>query len=93
MSWSYIIALSVDAIGILIALYFLISDSLRASSSNNGPLGLVTLAFCCWVAISFYLYHHGSPRIAASMAWVTAIPLLGYGLIVLLFIVLKPDMR
>lgn len=93
MSLSYKIALATDCIGLAVALYFLISDSLRQSSSNNSSLGLVTLVFAAWVGISYYLYHHGQPKLASAMAWVPAVPLLGYGLIVLLFVVLKPDMR
>lgn len=92
MSWHYILALSVDVIGLIVALYFVITDSIKYSSSN-GSLSLVTLAFCAWVGISYYLYHHGHKGIASAMAWIPAVPLLGYGLFVLMFIILKPDMR
>ena len=94
MSWSYKIALGVDAIGIIVALYFVFSDYIKyADMHSNGSLGMVTMLFCGWVGISYYLYHHGHPGIASAMAWIPAVPLLGYGLFILLFIILKPDMR
>lgn len=94
MRWHYVLALAVDCIGILVALYFLFSDYLKyPGTHSNGTLGMVTLVFCCWVGISYYLYHHGRPGIASAMAWVPAVPLLGYGVFILLFILLKPDMR
>jgi len=92
MSWHYILALSVNVIGLIVALYFVITDSIKYSSSN-GSLSLVTLIFCAWVGISYYLYHHGHQSIASIMAWIPAVPLLGYGLFVLMFVILKPDMR
>ncbi len=93
MSWHYKLALAVDVIGAIVALYFIISDSIRYSSSSNGLLSMVTLVFCAWLGISYYLYHHGQPAIASIMAWIPAVPLLLYGLFVLMFIILKPDMR
>jgi hypothetical protein len=93
MTLSYKIALATDCIAVLVALYFIVSDSIRQSSSDNGLLTMVTLVFCAWVGLSYYLYHHGQPKIASMMAWVPAVPLLGYGLIILLFVVFKPDMR
>lgn len=94
MSWSFKIALSVDAIGLLVALYFILSDGIKyPDATYNGTLSLVTLLFAAWLGISYYLYHHGHPGIASGMAWIPAIPLLGYGLFILLFIILKPDMK
>ncbi len=93
MTWSFIIALIVDCIAILIGLYFIISDTIKGSSSDNGMLSVVLLAACVWIGIAYYLHTHGSPRIGTSMLWVPAIPLLGYGLIVLLMVILKPDFR
>ncbi|MCC7465397.1 MAG: hypothetical protein IT261_03965 [Saprospiraceae bacterium] len=93
MTLSYKIALAADCIAILVAIYFLYTDYARSSSSSNGLLNLVTMAFAAWVGLSFYLYHHGHPKIAAIMAWIPAVPLLGYGVMILLFVVFKPDMR
>lgn len=94
MSWKFLIALIVDGIGILIALYFVISDGIKYSrATSSSSLPLLTLIFCAWVGISFYLYYNGHPKIASIMAWIPALPLLGYGLFILLFVLLKPDMR
>jgi hypothetical protein len=93
MSWTYLIALTVDIIGLLVALYFVISDGIRYARSGNGMLPLLTLIVCGWVGTSFYLYHHGHPKIAGIMAWIPALPLMGYGLFALMFIVFKPNMR
>ena len=94
MSWSYLIALSVDCIGIFAALYFVIGDGIKYNRvSSNGILPLLTLIFSAWVGISFYLYHHDHPTLGSIMAWIPAIPLLGYGLFVLMFIIFKPNMR
>jgi heme A synthase len=93
MTTSFIIALIVDCIGVLIGLYFIISDALKQSSSNNSMLSLTLLAACAWIGIAYYLHTHGSSRIGTSMLWVPAIPLLGYGLIILLMVVGKPDFR
>lgn len=92
MSWQYILALFVNVIGVIVALYFVVSDSINYST-NNGSLSLVTLIFCAWVGTSYYLYHHGHQVIASIMAWIPAVPLIGYGLFVLMFVILKPDMR
>ena len=93
MSWSFKIALAIDGIAALVAFWFLISDWLKSSSSSNGTLGIVTLLFCGWLGLCYYLYQNGQKGIASTMAWVPAIPILGYGFFVLLFIILKPDMK
>lgn len=94
MSWNYLIAFATDVIGLVVGVYFILSDNLKYSSgTHTGPLPYIALGMSAWIGISYYLYHHGSPRIASVMAWIPAVPLLCYGLFVLLFIVFKPDMR
>lgn len=94
MSWIYKIALYTDVLGILIGFFFIISDTFKyPSTSKSGPLTLFVLAACAWVAISYYLYQHGNKAIGSIMAWIPAAPFLAYGLFILLFIILKPDMR
>ncbi|MBI5917404.1 MAG: hypothetical protein HY842_18710 [Bacteroidetes bacterium] len=93
MTWKFLLPIIADCLAILIALYFLITDALRQSSSSNGMLSLVTFGMCCWVGLCFYLHHIGKITLATSLAWIPAIPLLGYGLLVLLMVILKPDFK
>lgn len=93
MSLSFKIALAADLIALLVAGYFLMSDYIRQSSSNNGPLALTTLVFMGWIATSYHLYMGGFRTAGSIMAWVPAMPIIGYGLMILLFIIFKPDMR
>ena len=93
MSISYIIALIGNCLGILVALFFIINDMLYHPSVKNGLLIKLTLGLCLWTALSYYLYRHDLKPIASTMAWVTAFPLLGYGVLILAFIILKPDMK
>jgi hypothetical protein len=51
------------------------------------------MGLMAWVGFSYYLHTHGSPKIGAIMAWIPAIPILGYGLMILAFVIFKPDMR
>lgn len=94
MSWLYITALVINAIGLLVALYFLISDALKYDSARyNKKLKRITLLFAAWLAAGFFIYKLKITALAMLMAWVTAGPLLGYGLFILMFIILKPDMK
>lgn len=93
MSLSFKIALAINSIGILISLILMISDSIRQSSANNSLLLIATLVFCGWVGGCYVLYQNDYKSLAATMAWLPAIPLLGYGLMILLFVILKPGLR
>jgi hypothetical protein len=93
MTITYKIALAADIIAALVALYFIVSDGYKGRADNNGTLSLVTLVFCAWIAISFFLYQNGQKSIASLMAWVPAVPIMGYGLMILMFVIFKPDMR
>lgn len=92
-SWSYTIAMTANIIAILVALYFIISDAIRGQSYRNNSLLLATLAMMGWVGICHFLRHSGKTDLSTTMALVPAIPILGYALLILLFIILKPDMR
>jgi hypothetical protein len=83
----------IDIIGLLVALYFLVTDSINFSSSDNTGLAVITVLFAGWIAVCWYLKSKGSPGVGAVLAWLPAAPLFLYGLMVLLFIILKPDMR
>ncbi len=93
MSLSFKIALAVDFIAILIALFFVFSDMAQSSSSTNGSLIMATMIFCCWVVASCLLHQGGYKTVASIMAWIPAVPVIGYGLMILLFVIFKPDMR
>ncbi len=93
MSWSFKIAFTTDCLAILVALYFLISDAVRYSSSSNGALGGVTLAMCAWVLLCYFLQSNGYKSIGTALAWIPAVPLLGYALILLMMIIFRPDFK
>lgn len=96
MSWSFMIAFAADCIGVLIALYFILSDFSRHgpfAASKGRSLSHVTLLLALWTGLCYYLYHHNGAGLATTMAWVPAFPMLGYGLIVALMVILKPDFR
>lgn len=93
MSWVFKIALGVDILAILIAFFFIMQDSIRNSSSRNGSLTLVTLGMCAWVGICYLLYKNDMKSAATAMAWIPAFPLLGYGLLVLIMVIGKPDFK
>jgi len=92
-SLSFYIPIAADIIAILVSLYFIITDAARSSSSNNGLLSLATLLMCGWVAMCFYLRSTKTPAIGTVLAWIPATPLILYGIMILLFIIIKPDMR
>ena len=91
-SLAFYIPITVDILAIIIALYFLVTDYIRQSSSSNGMLALVTLLMFGYVALSWYL-HTKNISAGTVMAWIPAVPLLLYGVFILLFVILKPDMR
>ena len=92
-SLAFYIPIVADIIGIIVALYFIISDAARNSSSSNGSLTLATLLMCGWVALCFYLRSTKTPALGTVLAWIPATPLILYGIFILLFIIIKPDMR
>ena len=93
MSLSFKIAIATDFIAILVALYFVFSDMARDTAPSNGSLIMVTIGFCCWVVASCLLNQSGYKTVASVMAWIPAVPIIGYGLMILLFVIFKPDMR
>ncbi|HMW39945.1 MAG: hypothetical protein K1X68_14075 [Saprospiraceae bacterium] len=92
-SWSYAIAMTANIIAILVALFFIISDAIKGLSYKNNSLMLATLAMMGWVGICHFLRTSGKTDLSTNMAMLPAIPILGYALLILLFIILKPDMR
>ncbi|MEZ4934456.1 MAG: hypothetical protein R2788_20305 [Saprospiraceae bacterium] len=45
------------------------------------------------IGAAFWLKHIGKLGYANTLLWIPGIPLAGYGLMILLFIIFKPDMR
>ena len=89
----FYVPFGIDIIAILIALYFLITDSINFSSADNTGLTLITVLFCGWVGLCWYLRSRGAYAWGTVLAWIPALPLLLYGLMILAFIVIKPDMK
>jgi len=89
----FYVATVVNIIGILVAVYFLITDYIKKSSSKNSSLLLVTMLMVGWVALCSYLHFVRASSLGTKLAWIPATPLLLYGLFILLFIILKPDMK
>ena len=89
----FYIGIAIDIIALLVALYFIVTDNINLSSSDNTGLTILTLLFGGWIGLCFWLKSKGSPGWAAVFAWIPAAPLFLYGLVVLLFIILQPDMR
>ncbi len=92
--WFFYIGVGVDAIALLIAVYFMLGDMLKGTRGTNNPamFGL-TLAMAALIAGAFLLKNAGKLGLANTLLWVPGLPLAGYGLMILLFIFFKPDMR
>lgn len=89
----FYIPTSANIIAILVAVYFLVTDEMRYSSSSNGSLVLVTLLMCGWVGLCFYLRSTPASVAGTILAWIPAVPLILYGLFILMFMILQPDMK
>lgn len=92
--WIFYAGAGIDLLALAIALYFVITDIASGISGTNNPsmykaIGIMVLI----IAISFWLKHMGKVFLANILLWIPALPLAGYGLMILLFIILKPDMR
>jgi hypothetical protein len=91
-SLAFYFPISIDSLAVLISLYFLITDAIHESSSDNGMLTMITLVMIGYIILCWYLFskHNGAGTV---LAWIPAVPLMLYGLFVLMFVILKPDMR
>lgn len=100
MSWfakiAFYSAFGIDCIALLLAVYFVFEDATRfAGHPKNGGSGLIlaTTVLGVWTAGTYLLFHHNQKSLAVILAWIPALPVLLYGLFILMFIVLKPDMK
>ena len=91
-SLAFYFPISVNIIAALVCLYFIITDAARGSSSNNGMLTMLTMGMIAYIILCWYLFSKQN-RAGTILAWIPAVPLLLYGVMILLFVILKPDMR
>lgn len=88
------IGAGIDIIGLCVALYFILDDTLKGRSGTNNPtMTLLTFLMAMLIGGAFMLKHSGKIGIANTLLWIPATPLGLYGLFILLFIILKPDMK
>lgn len=91
--WFYFGA-GVDILAVLISLFFVIKDMNSPSGGTNNPaMYKALLAMLAIIGAAFWLKSAGKIIFANILLWIPGLPLAGYGLIVLLFIILKPNMR
>lgn len=90
----FYIAAAIDGIGILIGAWMMLDDELKGRHATNNPtmFGLVAGA-AALVAVAWWLKNNGYVGIATSLACIPATPLALYGVFILLFIILRPDMK
>lgn len=100
MSWlfkfAFYIGFSIDCLTLLFGFYLIVEDMTRfAGYPKNGGSGLVlaTLGFIAWLGGSYFLFTHGQKSLATILVWIPAVPVLLYALFILMFIILKPDMK
>lgn len=93
-NWLFYIGAGIDIIGLGIVAFMMLDDMLKDRRGTNNPtlLGL-TLLVAALVAGAFFLKKSGKIGFANALLWLPATPLLLYGFFILLFIILKPDMK
>jgi hypothetical protein len=92
--WFFYIGAGIDIFALLIAVYFMVGDALKGISGTNNPTMLsVALLMAALIGAAFWLKSAGKLVAANILLWIPGLPLAGYGLMILLFIILKPDMR
>jgi hypothetical protein len=84
----------IDILALLVAVFFYIKDMFsRYGGTNNPILFFLILAGACLIGGAFWMKAAGKLGLANLLVWIPGVPLAAYGLIILLFIILKPDMR
>ncbi len=92
--WFFYAGAGIDILALAIALFFVFGDIASGTSGTNNPsmykaIGIMLLI----IAVGFWLKSAGKVLLANILLWIPALPLAGYGLMILLFIILKPDMK
>ena len=92
--WFFYIGAGIDIIALLVAVIFMIDDSLKGRHATNNPMMFgLSLAMAALITGAFLLKNAGRIGFANTLLWLPGIPIAGYGLVMLLFIILKPDMK
>lgn len=92
--WFFYIGAGIDAIALLAAVIMMLQDSLKGYRGTNNPtMLLLTLIMAALIVGAFLLKKAGKIGFANALLWIPAVPLLAYGLMALMFIIFKPDMR
>ncbi|MCF8248246.1 MAG: hypothetical protein K9J37_23645 [Saprospiraceae bacterium] len=93
-TWLFWIGAGIDIIGLGIIIFIMLDDQLKGRTASNNPtLFGITLLATALVVGAFILKHFGKTGLANALLWIPATPLGLYGLFILLFIILKPDMK
>jgi hypothetical protein len=91
--WFYLGA-GIDGLAICIAIFHVISDSLKGYRGTNNPtMYKALLGMGALIGVAFLLKYFGKIGFANALLWIPGTLLAGYGLMILLFILFKPDMR
>ena len=92
--WIFYIGAGIDIIGLGIIIFMMLDDQLKGRTATNNPtlFGITFLATALVVG-AFILKHLGKTWLANVLLWIPATPLGLYGLFILMFIILKPDMK
>lgn len=84
----------IDIIGLGIIIFMMLDDHLKGRTATNNPtVFALTFAATALVVGAFLLKSAGRTGSANVLLWIPGTPLLLYGLFVLMFIILKPDMK
>ncbi len=93
-TWIFWIGAGIDIIGLGIIIYMMLDDHLKDRHATNNPTVFgITFVATALVVGAFILKHFGKTSLANVLLWIPATPLGLYGLFILLFIILKPDMK
>jgi hypothetical protein len=90
----FYIGAAIDIIAVLVALYFVLTDLNSPSGGTNNPtMYKALLAMAALIGGAFWLKSAGYTGWANVLLWIPGFPLAAYGLMILLFVIFKPDMR
>jgi hypothetical protein len=90
----FYIGAAIDILAVVIALFFVIGDMFKATSGTNNPsMFSALLLMGLLIGAAFLLKNAGHVGWANLLLWIPGVPLAGYGLMILLMIIGKPDFR